>query len=88
VTEVKSFELAHLTSSSVDALLDAVGFVGVRHLDHRIPELLAFFDAAQSAGKLGPDGPVLDAVAEVFGISAVERAGEGPGDFVIAKKPG
>ena len=45
-------------------------------------------DAARDAGKLGPDGPVLDVVAEVFGISAVERAGEGPGDFVIARKPG
>jgi len=88
VTESKSFELGHMTSSSVDGLLDAIGFVEVKHLDHRIPELLAFFDAAQSAGKLGPEGPVLDAVAEVFGISAIERAGEGPGDFAIAKKPG
>ena len=88
VTEAKHFELSHMTSSSVDALLKEAGFTDVRHLDHRMPELLAFFDAAQSAGKLGPDGPVLDVVAEVFGISAVERAGEGPGDFVIARKPG
>ena len=88
VTEAKYFELSHMTSSSVDALLKEIGFVDIRHLDHSIPELLAFFDAARDAGTLGPKGPVLDVVAEVFGISAVERAGEGPGDFVIAKKPG
>jgi ubiquinone/menaquinone biosynthesis C-methylase UbiE len=88
VTEARCFELGHLTSSAVDALLTAIGFVDVRHTDHRMPELLAFFDAASAAGKLGSSGPVFDAVAEVFGISAVERAGEGPGDFVIARKPG
>jgi SAM-dependent methyltransferase len=88
VRETRSFELDHLTSSSVDTLLEAIGFVRIRHADHRMPELLAFFDAASKAGKLGPNGPVLDAVAEVFGISAVERAGSGPGDFVIASKPG
>ena len=88
VTEAKYFELSHMTSSSVDALLEEIGFTNIRHLDERMPELLAFFDAARDAGKLGPNGPVLDVVAEVFGISAVERAGEGPGEFVIAKKPG
>ena len=88
VVDTKYFELNHLTSRTVDELLARVGFTDVRHLDHGMPELLAFFDAAQSAGKLGPDGPVLDAVAEVFGISAVERAGERSGDFVIARKPG
>jgi SAM-dependent methyltransferase len=88
VADTKYFELNHLTSSTVDELLARVGFAEVRHLDHRMPELLAFFDAARDAGKLGLDGPVLDVVAEVFGISAVERAGAGPGDFVIAKKPG
>ena len=87
VTHTKYFELSHLTSAAVDELLQRVGFVGARHLDHRLPELLAFYDAARKAGRLGDDGPVLDVVAEVFGISAVERAGEGPGDFVIAKKP-
>ena len=88
VTEAKYFELNHLTGSSLDALLEEIGFTNVRHFDHRMPELLAFFDAARDAGKLGPNGPVLDVVAEVFGISAVERAGESPGNFVIAKKPG
>ena len=88
VADTKYFELNHLTSGTVDELLTRVGFVEMRHLDHRMPELLTFFDAAHSAGKLGPNGPVLDVVAEVFGISAVERAGEGPGDFVIARKPG
>jgi len=88
VTESKRFELGHMTSVSMNGLLRAVGFVDVRHTDHRIPELLAFFDAASCAGKIGADGPVFDAVAEVFGISAVERAGDGPGDFVLARKPG
>lgn len=88
VADTKYFELNHLTSGTVDQLLTRVGFVEMRHLDHRMPELLAFFDAARDAGKLGLNGPVLDVVAEVFGISAVERAGEGRGDFVIAKKPG
>jgi SAM-dependent methyltransferase len=88
ITGTKYFELSHLTSGTVDALLERVGFVEMRHLDHRLPELLAFYDAAQTAGRLGEDGPVLDIVAEVFGISAVERAGKGPGDFVLAKKPG
>ena len=88
VADTKYFELNHLTSGTVNELLTRVGFVEMRHLDHRMPELLAFFDAARDAGKLGLDGPVLDVVAEVFGISAAERAGEGPGDFVIARKPG
>jgi SAM-dependent methyltransferase len=88
VVDTKYFELNHLTSGTVDELLARVGFADVRHIDHRMPELLAFFDAARDAGKLGPTGPVLDVVAEVFGISAVERAEAGPGDFVIAKKPG
>ena len=88
VAGTKYFELNHLTSSTVDELLERVGFVEMRHLDHRLPELLAFYDAAQKAGRLGEKGPVLDIVAEVFGISAVERAGEGPGDFVLARKPG
>ncbi len=87
VSHTKYFELKHLTSRTVDELLARVGFVDMRHLNHRLPELLAFYDAARKAGKLGENGPVLDLVAEVFGISAVERAGEGPGDFVIAKKP-
>jgi SAM-dependent methyltransferase len=88
VTATKYFELNHLTSSTVDELLARVGFVDMRHLDHRLPELLAFYDAAFKAGKLGADGPVLDIVAEVFGISAVERAGSEPGDFVLATRPG
>ena len=88
VATTKYFELNHLTSGSVDDMLARVGFVDMKHLDHRLPELLAFYDAAVTAGKLGEKGPVLDIVAEVFGISAVERAGSEPGDFVLAKKPG
>jgi SAM-dependent methyltransferase len=87
-TDTKFFELNHLTSGTVDEMLARVGFVCMRHLDHRLPELLAFYDAAVKAGKMGENGPVLDVVAEVFGISAVERAGEEPGDFVLATKPG
>ena len=88
IADTKYFELNHLTSSTVDDLLADVGFVEMRHLDHRLPELLSFYDAAVKAGKLGANGPVLDIVAEVFGISAVERAGNEPGDFVLATKPG
>ena len=88
ITHTKYFELNHLTSGTVNELLARVGFVEMRHLDHRLPELLAFYDAALKAGKLGENGPVLDVVAEVFGISAVERAGERLEDFVLAKKPG
>ncbi|MFH1689556.1 MAG: class I SAM-dependent methyltransferase [Candidatus Eisenbacteria bacterium] len=88
IADTKYFELNHLTSGTVNELLARVGFVEMRHLDHRLPELLAFYDAALKAGKLGENGPVLDIVAEVFGISAVERAGERLGDFVLAKKPG
>jgi SAM-dependent methyltransferase len=86
-THAKYFELSHQTSSSVDELLGRVGFVDMRHLDHRLPELLDFYDTAKAAGKLDAGGPVFEIVAEVFGISAVERAGSGPGDFVIARKP-
>lgn len=85
-THTKYFELHHLTSSSVDELLERVGFSDVRHLDHRLPELLDFYDTAKAAGKLEAGGPVFEIVAEVFGISAVERAGPGPGDFVVARK--
>jgi SAM-dependent methyltransferase len=87
VTETRFFELSHFTSASADALLSRVGFDDVRHLDHRLPELLDFFDVAMEAGKLKDGGPVFEAVAEVFGISAVERAKPGTGDFIIARRP-
>lgn len=88
VTECRYFELSHFTSATADALLASVGFKDIRHLDHRLPELLDFFDVAKGAGKLKDGGPVFEAVAEVFGISAVERASSGTGDFVLARKPG
>jgi len=87
VAVTKRFELSHFTSESIDRLLTGIGFEDIRHMDHRLPELLNFFDVAKSAGKLDDGGPVFEIVAEVFGVSAVERAGKGPGDFIIATKP-
>jgi SAM-dependent methyltransferase len=87
VVSAKHFELAHLTSESLDAILADIGFVDVRHFDHRVPELRAVFDAANSAGKLEDLSIVFPMICELFGAAAVDRAGGGPGDFAIARKP-
>jgi SAM-dependent methyltransferase len=87
VTEARYFELHHLTSESLDAVLGGIGFVDVRHLDHRLPQLRAVFDAAKSAGKSDDLSAVFPVLCELFGTAAVDRAGPGPGDFAIATKP-
>lgn len=87
VTEARYFELCHPTSESLDAVLGDIGFVDVRHFDHRLPELRAVFDAAESAGRLDDLSVVFPVLCELFGAAAVDRAGQGPGDFAIARKP-
>ena len=87
VAEARYFELHHLTSESLDAVLGDIGFVDVRHLDHRLPELRAVLDAASAAGRLDDLSAVFPVLCELFGTAAVDRAAPGPGDFVIARKP-
>lgn len=87
VESAKQFELAQLTSEHLDDILADIGFVDVRHFDHRIPELRAVFDAADSAGKLDDLSIVFPMICELFGAAAVDRAGPGPGDFAVAGKP-
>jgi SAM-dependent methyltransferase len=88
VESARYFELPHLTSASLDAVLRDVGFVDVRHLDHRLPELRAVFDASESAGRLDDLSCVFPFVCELLGAAAIDRAVPGPGDFAIARKPG
>jgi SAM-dependent methyltransferase len=87
VVSARYFELPHLTSESLDAILRDVGFVDVRHLDHRLPELRAVFDASESAGRLDDLSCAFPLVCELLGGAAVDRAVPGPGDFAIARKP-
>jgi SAM-dependent methyltransferase len=86
VVGAKFFELDHLTSASLDAILADAGFVDVRHFDHRLPELRAVFDAADSASKLEDLSACFPLICEVFGAAAADRARPGPGDFVIATR--
>ncbi len=86
--EAKYFDLGHLTSDTLDAILGDVGFVDARHLDYRIPELRSFFDSAEESGKLDGFARSFESISELFGIAAIRRAGFGPGGFVIARKPG
>jgi SAM-dependent methyltransferase len=88
VVSAKYFELLHLTSATLDAVLRDVGFVDVRHLDHRLPALRAVFDAAESAGRLDDLSSAFPLVCELLGAASVDRAAPGPGDFAIARKPG
>jgi len=87
VLAARHFELAHLTSESLDAILREIGFVDVRHFDHRLLGLRAVFDAADSAGKLDDLSIVFPMICELFGAAAVDRAAPGAGDFAIARKP-
>ena len=88
VTVAKYFELSHLTSESLHALLLEIGFVDVRNLDYRMPGLRSIFDAAEGAGRLGDMAPVFEALCEAFGAAAVHRAQPGEGGFALATKPG
>ena len=52
-----------------------------------MPGLRSIFDAAEAAGRLGDLAPVFEALCEVFGAAAVQRAQPGEGGFAIATKP-
>ena len=87
VAEAKWFDLRHLTSASLDTLLLGVGFTDVRHLDHRMPAVREFWNAADEAGRLDEFADGFVGICELMGAAAVRGAGEGAGDFVIARKP-
>lgn len=88
VVQAKHFELDHLTSEGLDGVLEELGFVDVRHLDHRLPGLLSLVDTACEAGRLDRLATLFPLLAELWGLAAVRRAGPGTGDFAIARKPG
>ncbi len=89
VNETKYFELEHLTTPSLDALLKETGFVDVRHTDVRFPEVRSFFDAAVEEGRLDEFSDTFVEVSERLGVEAVESAGppSKPGGFAVATKP-
>ncbi len=83
----KHFDLDHLTSSTLDGILEDTGFIDVRHTTYRLPDLRDFFDAAKESGKLDNFADSFVGVCDDFGMAAVRSARQGPGDFVIARKP-
>lgn len=87
VTASRCFELHHLTSESVHALLSEIGFIDVRDLDYRMPGLRSLFDAAEAAGRLDDLAPVFESLCGIYGAAAVHRAEMGEGGFTIARKP-
>jgi ubiquinone/menaquinone biosynthesis C-methylase UbiE len=89
VRETKYFELEHLTTPGLDALLRETGFVDVRHTDVRFPDVRGFFDAVAEEGSLEEFADTFVEVSERFGIEAVENAGPPtkPGGFAVAIKP-
>jgi SAM-dependent methyltransferase len=87
VTHSRYFELRHLTSGTLDQAMIDIGFVDIRHLDHRLPGLRRFFDAAAHGGRLDELASSFEEISWEFGAEAVRSAGEGPGDFVVARRP-
>jgi SAM-dependent methyltransferase len=87
VKKASYFELHHLTSASLDAVLTDIGFADVRHFDCRLPELLGLVDAARDAGKMEELATLFPLLPELWGRAAVRGAGRGPGDFAMARKP-
>lgn len=87
VTGSKFYELKHMTSSSIDQALESTGFVEIKHLDSRIPECRAFFDAIHDTTPPETLAEQMVPLSELFGEIAVRNAGPGVGDFVIATKP-
>ncbi|MBD3349707.1 MAG: methyltransferase domain-containing protein [Candidatus Eisenbacteria bacterium] len=87
VVDARYFELRHLTSETLDQILEAIGFEDIRHFDHRLPNLRRFFDAAAEDGRLDELASSFEDIAWEFGAEAVRAAEEGPGDFAIATRP-
>jgi len=87
VRRARYFELPHLTSASLDETLAKTGFSAVKHFDHRLPDLRRFFDAAAEDGRLDELATSFEEISWEFGAEAVRSAGEGPGDFAVARKP-
>jgi SAM-dependent methyltransferase len=82
------YELDHMTTGTVDVLLERHGFRGVRHLDHRLLSVLDTFNALEQAGTLGAHRDSFVDECLALGAEAVEAAGDGPGDFVVAERSG
>jgi len=80
------YELDHMTSSTVDPLLEKHGFTNVRHLDHRLTPVLEAFNEVRKAGDLDSHRETFIDECRKLGAFAVETAEDGPGDFVIAEK--
>lgn len=88
VIDATFFELRHFSARSVEGALTAAGFEDMRFLDHRLPALRAAVSAAIEAGRIDALATAFPEAAELLGVAAVRAAGPGPGDFVIARKPG
>jgi len=80
------YELDHMTSSTVDPLLQKHGFGNVRHLDHRLRDVLDTFDRVRDAGELDAHSESFVEECRALGRNAVDAAGEHAGDFVIAER--
>ncbi len=80
------YELDHLTSAALDRLLEERGFWDIRHLDHRLLTVLDTFNAHHEAGTLGERRESFVEECLAMGAEAVEAAGIGPGDFVVARR--
>jgi len=80
------YELDHMTSRTVDPLLERYGFGSIRHLNHRLTPVLEVFNEIQTAGALDDHRDTFVDECLKLGVLAVEAAGEGPGDFVVADR--
>ncbi len=80
------YELDHMTSMTVDPVLEEHGFGSIRHLDHRLLPVIDAFDTAENAGGLDAHRDSFVEECLALGAAAVDAAGEGPGDFVVAEK--
>ncbi len=82
------YELDHLTSSTVGPMLAEHGFTNIRHLDHRLTPVLETFGALHEAGELDSHRETFVDECLTLGAGAVDAAGDGPGDYVVAEKRG
>ena len=87
VTAAKYFELNHLTTESLHALLQDVGFVNIRDLDYRLPAVRSLFDELEAREKLDELASGFEALCCALGALAVRCARQGDGGFTIATKP-
>jgi SAM-dependent methyltransferase len=88
ILRAATYSLEHLSSDTLAARLERIGFTDAAFFDHRMQPVRRFFDGARDSGTLPRLAPMFASICATLGAAAVDAAGPPPGDVVIAKKPG